>query len=204
MQRSIERMEGSRTAELRSGLALLIIAVVLILVSGCAVAQTEVGGFAIKDSDSYEVKMSNPLREVQEADGRTVETCDALVMLKGSDYGISASWYDGVAYDEAKAYFEERSESGETVHDERFQLPSQEWRSAGKQDVALPCGVNGYLSKEESVAALGEPYAYYSETLVFPTSDDSIGVLILTAHSEEQKRVEQALFEEVMGNILIG
>lgn len=177
--------------------------VITFLLTACASSQVDVGGFSVLDSHTYEVKKSNPLHTTQVADGRELETCDAHIMLNGSSYGIGAIWYDGITFNETKAYLEGRVGSGETVFDERLSLPLQEWKSAGKEDVILSGGTPGYLSKEESVAELGAPYAYYSEILIFPTSENSVGMLTLLAHSLEQKEAEQALLEEVMGNIAI-
>ncbi len=175
--------------------------VITFSLAACAPSQVDVGEFFILDSQTYEVRKSDPLHTTQMADGRELETCDAHIMLNGSSYGIGAIWYGGVTFNEAKAYLEGRAGSGETIFDERLSLPPQEWRSVGKEDVVLSGGTPGCLFKEESVAELGAPYAYYSEILVFPTSENSIGLLTLFAHSPEQKEAEQALLEEVMGNI---
>lgn len=65
-----------------------------------------------------------------------------------------------------------------------------------------PSGIPVLLRpKEESASSFGEPYAHYSEVLVFPTSEDSIGALVLMAHAEEQKAAQQALLDEVQVNI---
>ncbi len=184
-------------------LLLALVCLVFSCLTGCTFSLVEVGGFSIRESHSYEVKDVSSLHVIQAADGRSLETCDATVILRDSQYGIGVGWYDGVTFDEAKGYLAERSYFDDTKVHDGFPHVSQEWRSISKQDVVVSEGIPGYLSKEESVAGLGTPYAYYLEVLVFPTSEDSIGTLTLVAHSLEQKDAEQELFEEVMDGLVV-
>lgn len=192
-------------------LCISLIVVAMAMMGGCAAPSVQIGGFAIGESPSYTIEEVSSLHEViegsplrvLEGEGRPLQTCDTSILLKDSDYGIGAAWYEGVTFEEAKVYLIGREGVGITEWSEPFQMPTQEWRSVDKQEAMLPGGAIGFLSKEESIAALGEPNAYYSETLIFPASESSIGVLMLMAHSQEQKEAEQALLEEVMDNLVI-
>lgn len=183
---------------------ILLTVFLLTVTNGCTPSSTSVGGFRIAQSSSYEVKESNSLRQNQTSDGYVFEICDSVVMLNDSNYGVGAIWCDGISFEDAKIYLENHIPGEDKTAEERFSMPSQEWRTVNECDVIFSNRIPGFITETETVAELGTPYSCYTKTLIFPTSENSIGAFTLVAHSSDQKNAEEALFDELLDNVLIG
>ncbi len=176
---------------------------IFFLISGCASSSIQIGEFCILKSNQYEINDVSSLHEIQTHEGKMVPTCDTTIKMIGSQYGIGAAWFDGVTLEEAKRYFDKFAFSEEPLPDDRLNVQMPEPSNIDVYDAVSQSGVSGYLVKVESIADLGEPYSYYLETFIFPTSDNSIGALISVAHSDEQKETQEKLLDEVMSGFMV-
>lgn len=179
-----------------------------VLLSACAPASTQIGGFSVTDSSSYGIREGNRgLSTV--IDGHDVRGCDALAMEKGSDFVVALTWYEGIAFEEYRAHMDGRSLDGDVSDSLLFSQTAQDWVTAEKrvtnqEDIELKGGIPAYVYEVETVADLGEPYSFKSKEVLFPTSDDAVGIISYSAYSPEQLEVESALLDEVLDNLIIG
>lgn len=181
----------------------IVLLCIFFLISGCTSSSVQIGEFCIPKSNQYKIDDVSSLHEIRTREGKMIPTYDTTIKMTGSQYGIGAAWFDGVTLEEAKRYFDEHAFSEDSSLDDHFNVQIQEPGSIDACDSVSQSGVSGYLVKVESIADLGEPYSYYLETFIFPTSDDSIGALISVAHSDEQKETQERLLDEVMSGLMV-
>lgn len=205
-----------RPAKAQIAIALCSLAVMaLLFATACSKPLTSVGGFSVEGTSAYEVRESNPMGTVVVDDGRELQKCDATVVAKGheEERAVGATWYGGVAFDEAKTYLSKLYLSGSqevSGHEDASGRPdlSSQWATAEKKvvdrrDIMLEGGTPAFLYVWETTAELGQPYACVMTQVVFPTGEDSIGWVGYTAFSEEQRQADQALLDEVLKHIVI-
>ena len=126
---------------------------------------------------------------------------------------MGATWYDGVAFDEAKTYLSELYLSGSqetSGQEDASGSPdlSSPWATAekkvvDKRDITLEGGTPAFLYVWETTTELGQPYACVMTQVVFSTGEDSIGWVGYTAFSEEQRQADQTLLDEVLRHIVV-
>lgn len=206
----------AKPAKAQIAIALCSLAVMaLLFATACSKPLTSVGGFSVEGTSAYEVRESNPMGTVVVDDGRELQKCDATVVAKGheEERAVGATWYGGVAFDEAKTYLSELCLSGSqevSGHEDASGRPdlSSQWATAekkvvDKRDIMLEGGTPAFLYVWETTAELGQPYASVMTQVVFPTGEDSIGWVGYTAFSEEQRQANQTLLDEVLKHIVI-
>ena len=130
-------------------------------------------------------------------------------MKKGSDLGVSLAWYEGISFDEYKSFLKDSVLSSERDSPDWFSDSAKSWvdaekRVANEEDLTLKDGTQAFLIQIETLAELGNPYSFKSKEAVFPTSEDSVGVVKFFAYSVEQWDVMNPLFDEVLENLIIG
>lgn len=163
------RGHHAKPAKAQAVVALCSLAVMaLLFATACSKPLTSVGGFSVEETSAYEVRESNPMGTVVVDDGRELRKCDATVVAKGheEECAVGATWYGGVAFDEAKTYLSELDLSGaeETVtqdgaSDSRQEAASYENASSSSQEA------NGHEGTSRS-PSLSSPWATAEKKVV--------------------------------------
>ena len=193
-----------------------------LLLSACSEPPAQVGGFCIAASSDYSVREANPLSDVVVNGQIGISKCDSIVTSSESDASISASWYDGVSYHQAKVYFEkdaaadETNATGESAAEsggnvdtsQSAQRPSliSDWVEYDKRivevgEILLNCGNPATIYEYSVGDGLGDPYSAVCRIAIFPTGENSIGVIEYFAYSDEQVADMSELFSRVLENI---
>lgn len=183
----------------------LLVAVVMAL-SACTAEPIKVGGFSVAGSSDYVSDHGNPHISTT-IDGHKVEGCDTFVMKRDSDFGVSLTWYEGISFDEYKEYLESDGLASEDGGPNWLPQSSQAWvtvekRVSSQEDLTLKDGTQAYIFRIDTLTDLGEPYSYKYKEVVFPASEDSIGIIQFMAYSVEQWEVMDSLFGEVLDNLI--